>query len=232
LPSEQLNGFVLHRRPYRETSYLADIFTLELGKVRTVVKGVRAAKNDKKSALQAFQPLLLSLSGRHELKNLNQLETAGPMLPLVGRSLFSAMYINEVLNRLLGSEIPHPELYIRYQESLGLLARNSEIEPTLRQFELGLLDDLGYGLELNQEYSHGEALEPDSYYTFIQEHGLQRVKQQHPSANCFKGDTLLQVSKLDWNPSSLHCAKQITRLALFPLLGSKPLKSRELFRYS
>lgn len=232
MPSEQLNGFVLHRRPYRETSYLVDIFTLEWGKIRAVVKGVRTARNDKKSALQAFQPLLLSLSGRQELKNLMQLETTGPMLPLVGKSLFSAMYINEVLNRLLATEIPHPELYVRYLESLGMLARNGEIEPTLRQFELGLLDDLGYGLELNQEHLNGEPIDPDSYYTFIQEHGLQRVIQQHHPVNCFKGNILLQVSQLEWNRYSLHCAKQITRLALFPLLGNKPLKSRELFRYS
>ena len=232
MPSEQLNGFLLHRRPYRETSYLVDLFTLELGKIRAIVKGVRASKSDKKSALQAFQPLLLSLSGRHELKNLSQLETTAPMLPLVGKSLFSAMYVNEVLNRLLAAEIPHPELYVRYQECLGLLAHDAEIEPTLRQFELGLLDDLGYGLELNQECQHGEPLDPDSFYTFIHEHGLELAIKQHPSANCFKGDVLLQVSQLDWNHSSLNCAKRITRLALFQLLGSKPLKSRELFRYS
>ncbi|MFT4941374.1 MAG: DNA repair protein RecO (recombination protein O) [Paraglaciecola sp.] len=232
MPSEQINGFVLHRRPYRETSYLVDLFTLEWGKIRAIVKGVRATKSDKRSALQAFQPLLLTLSGRHELKNLSQLETTAPMLPLAGKSLFSAMYINEVLNRLLAAEIPHPELYIRYQECLRLLAHNPEIEPTLRQFELGLLDDLGYGLELNQEYQHGKPLDPDSFYTFIHEHGLQRVVQQNPSTNSFKGAILLQVSQLDWNHSSLNCAKQITRLALFQLLGSKPLKSRELFRYS
>jgi DNA repair protein RecO (recombination protein O) len=211
---------------------LVDLFTLELGKIRAVVKGVRASKSDKKSSLQAFQPLLLSISGRHELKNLSQLETTAPMLPLAGKCLFSAMYINELLNRLLAAEIPHPELYIRYQECLGLLARNAEIEPTLRQFELGLLDDLGYGLDLSQEYQDGEPLEPDAFYTFVHEHGLQRIIQQKTSANCFKGDILLQVSHSDWNRSSLNCAKQITRVALFQLLGDKPLKSRELFRYS
>mgnify|MGYP000335182241 CR=1 FL=1 len=58
-------------------------------------------KCDKKSLLQSFQLLLLSVSGRHELRNLNQLESAGPRLQLGGNQLFSAMYINEVHNRLL-----------------------------------------------------------------------------------------------------------------------------------
>ena len=46
---EQLTGFVLHRRSYRETSYLTDLFTLELGKVSAVARGVRGNKGDKKS---------------------------------------------------------------------------------------------------------------------------------------------------------------------------------------
>lgn len=232
MPSEQLNGFLLHRRPYRETSYLVDLFTLEWGKVRALVKGVRASKSDKKSLLQAFQPLLLSLSGKHELKNLNQLESAGAMLNLTGKSLFSAMYINEVMNRLLAPEIPQPELFLRYQQGLGRLAQGKEIEPTLREFELALLDELGYGFDLTHEYQQGKAVEPQVHYTFIIEHGLQHCPIPQNSPNYFCGETLLKVSRFDWDKSSLQCAKYLTRLTLSPLLGGKPLKSRELFRYA
>ena len=84
---EQLTGFLLHKRSYRETSYLTDLFTLELGKVSAVARGVRGNKSDKKSLLQSFQPLFLSVSGKHELRNLNQLESAGAMLNLVGHQL-------------------------------------------------------------------------------------------------------------------------------------------------
>jgi DNA repair protein RecO (recombination protein O) len=91
LVPEQLTGFLLHRRSYRETSYLTDLFTLELGKISAVARGVRGNKGDKKSLLQSFQLLLLSVSGRHELRNLNQLESAGPRLQLGGNQLFSAM---------------------------------------------------------------------------------------------------------------------------------------------
>ena len=161
---EQLTGFLLHRRSYRETSYLTDLFTLELGKVSAVARGVRGNKGDKKSLLQSFQPLLLSVTGKHELRNLNQLESAGSMLQLVGHQLFSAMYLNELLNRLLPKEVPHPELFQSYQQSLNWLASDGDIEPCLRQFELLLLEDLGYGIDLTQEYENGQPVEANVDY--------------------------------------------------------------------
>lgn len=227
---EQLTGFLLHRRSYRETSYLTDLFTLELGKVSAVARGVRGNKGDKKSLLQSFQPLLLSVTGKHELRNLNQLESAGSMLQLVGHQLFSAMYLNELLNRLLPKEVPHPELFQSYQQSLNWLANDGDIEPCLRQFELLLLEDMGYGIDLIQEYENGQPVEANVDYCLILENGIKRIDHLAQGTNRFSGDALLQVSNNIWTPSSLQCAKRITRMALSPLLGRKPLKSRELFQ--
>ena len=232
---EQLTGFVLHRRFYRETSYLTDLFTLELGKVSAVARGVRGNKGDKKSLLQSFQLLLLSVSGKHELRNLNQLEPAGPMLQLVGHQLFSAMYLNELLNRLLPKEVPHPELFLSYQQSLNWLASGGEIEPCLRQFELLLLQDMGYGIDLTQEYESGQTVEADVDYCLVLESGIRRIDtnsqgSKAQGSNRFTGEALLQVNNHVWTPNSLQCAKRITRMALSPLLGRKPLKSRELFQ--
>lgn len=230
LVAEQLSGFVLHRRSYRETSYLTDLFTLELGKVSAVVKGVRGNKSDKKSLLQAFQPLLFYVSGKHELRNLNQLESNGGMLRLIGHQLFSAMYLNELLNRLLPKEVPHPELFVAYQQCLKWLVSGQDIEPCLRQFELLLLDDLGYGLDLSQEFEDGQAVQAHLDYCLVLENGLKRVDHFAQGSNKFNGAVLLQVHNHDWTADSLQCAKRITRMALSPLLGSKPLKSRELFQ--
>jgi DNA repair protein RecO (recombination protein O) len=238
---EQLSGFLLHRRSYRETSYLTDLFTLELGKVSAVARGVRGNKGEKKSLLQSFQLLLLSVSGKHELRNLNQLESAGPMSQLIGHQLFSAMYLNELLNRLLPKEVPHPELFLSYQQSLNWLASGGDIEPCLRQFELSLLDDMGYGIDLTQEYENGQTVEANVDYCLILENGIRRIDGNSQGAqstrghnpqgsNRFTGEALLQVSNNIWTPNSLQCAKRITRMALSPLLGHKPLKSRELFQ--
>ena len=228
--SEQLNGFLLHRREYRETSYLTDFFTLELGKVSAVIKGVRGNKGDKKSLLQSFQPLLLNISGKHELRNLNQLESSASMLRLAGHQLFSAMYLNELLNRLLPKEVPHPELYALYQSSLYLLQDSAPIEPCLRQFETSLLNDLGYGFDLHVTFDTGESIQPDLDYCFVYEQGIKQVELYNKSGHQFAGKALINMSNQDWDPASLQCAKRLNRMALSHLLGRKPLKSRELFQ--
>ena len=48
--------------------------------------------------------------------------------------------------------------------------------------------------------------------------------------NVFDYAALIKMSQYEWTLESLHCAKRFTRMALSPLLGSKPLKSRELFQ--
>jgi DNA repair protein RecO (recombination protein O) len=155
------------------------------------------------------------------------------MLQLTGHQLFSAMYLNELLNRLLPKEVPHPELFLSYQQSLNWLASGGDIEPCLRQFEFLLLDDMGYGIDLTQEYEGGQTVESNVDYCLILESGIKRIDVSAQSAegsNRFTGEALLQVSNNIWTPKSLQCAKRITRMSLSPLLGRKPLKSRELFQ--
>ncbi|MDU0354168.1 DNA repair protein RecO [Paraglaciecola aquimarina] len=163
------------------------------------------------------------------MRNLYQLESSASMYRLTGHHLFSAMYINEILNRLLPKEVPHPELYSLYQKSLELLNSDCKIEPCLREFELNLLTELGYGFDLTCEFDSGQAIDPNSEYCLVLEQGMKRIGPDFKGAGRFYGNALLQMSELTWTPASLHCAKYINRTALTHLLGSKPLKSRELF---
>ena len=230
--SSPLTGFILHRRPYRETSFILDIFSLEWGKVSAVGKGIRGAKNDKKSLLQAFQPLLLSLSGKHDLKNLQQVEAIAPSFNFQGERLFCAMYINELLNRLLAHDIAQAELFSLYQNTLAALAGEQSVEPILREFELSLLAELGYGIDFLQDSESGRDIEAEGHYMFIHEQGWIAAMPGQNGRLHFSGETLLQLANLDWTPASLQCAKQLTRFCLSRLLGDKPLKSRELFKHS
>lgn len=227
--AEQLNGFLLHRRAYRETSFLLNFFTVENGKVSAIVKGVRGSKSDKKSLLQPFQPLLIGVSGRYELKNLQQVESTGGMLRLTGQALYCALYLNEVLNRVLADDIPHPEIFVLYQQSLHALVVETQFEPILRTFELGLLDALGYAIDLAHDADTGETLVREGYYRIVPEQGcvyLGAIRQP----GSYLGQSLLKVASEHWDKDSLLVAKMITRAALAELLGSKPLMSRELFK--
>ncbi len=229
-PLSHMNAMVLHRRAYRETSYIVDFFTRETGKISAVCKGVRGKKSDKKSLLQPFQQLVVNLVGRHELKNLSGLEPTGVMLTLSGDKLFSAMYLNELLNRTLLPEVAYSNLYDLYLASLVRLADKQSIEPVLREFEFNLLDELGYRVELGHDWRNEEALDLKAYYTFLSQHGIQKLDSPDQTRNCFAGADLNKVLQNQWDSESLKCAKMISRMALHPLLGSKPLKSRELFQ--
>ena len=42
---ELLPAFVLHTRPYRETSQLVDLFVASMGKISVVAKGSRSSRS-------------------------------------------------------------------------------------------------------------------------------------------------------------------------------------------
>jgi len=132
-------AYVLHSQPFQNTSLLVDFFTMDYGRVRAVAKGARSAKSKYRSLLQLFQPLLVSLSGRGELKTLTGLESSLGALRLEGQRLFSGMYINELLTRLLMNHGEHKQLYLAYQDTIAALQGDSAIQLLLRQFELCLL---------------------------------------------------------------------------------------------
>jgi len=231
LPS---NGLVLHRRPYRETSFIVDFFTREYGRVSAVCRGVRGGKssnkNEKKSLLQPFQALNVILSGKHELKTLTQVDSNGKMFSFTGNHLFSALYLNELLNRILPREIILIEIYDLYLASLLRLAEEQEIEIILREFEINLLRYLGYGFSWNTDWLSGDEIQPKTQYVYVNEQGFQLSVGENHTQNCFTGESLNKIANADWDKQSLQSAKRVLRMALRPLLGEKPLKSRELFQ--
>ncbi|STP71623.1 DNA repair protein [Escherichia coli] len=106
-------AFVLHSRPWSETSLMLDVFTEESGRVRLVAKGARSKRSTLKGALQPFTPLLLRFGGRGEVKTLRSAEAVSLALPLSGITLYSGLYINELLSRVLEYETRFSELFFR-----------------------------------------------------------------------------------------------------------------------
>lgn len=104
-------AFVLHSRPWSETSLMLDVFTEESGRVRLVAKGARSKRSTLKGALQPFTPLLLRFGGRGEVKTLRSAEAVSLALPLSGITLYSGLYINELLSRVLEYETRFSELF-------------------------------------------------------------------------------------------------------------------------
>ena len=101
-------GFILHTIPYRETSLLVDIFTLNHGRLRCVAKGFR--KPNKKGISKTLFPYSehnFQWQGRGELKPLTQADPIQAPVFLKQESLFVGLYINELLYKLLHQNDPH-----------------------------------------------------------------------------------------------------------------------------
>ncbi|MDM7861817.1 DNA repair protein RecO [Alteromonas sp. ASW11-36] len=226
-------GFVLHRIPYRESSLLVDVFCAVNGMIRGVAKGVRGTKSDRKSLLQPFQCLEITLSGRNELKNIGRVESTSVRYQLANQPLFCAMYLNELLCRALPNDLPCEGIYALYQETLEALAElpqvppRSDIEALLRNFELELLLDLGFLPDLAYCADNTTAIGADGYYALQAEAGFTPLDSNQPDG--FHGKDILAIAARDWHQSSLLTAKRFMRTALVPLIGTKPLRSRELF---
>ncbi|WP_410013979.1 DNA repair protein RecO [Sodalis sp. RH24] len=223
-------AFVLHGRHYSETSLLLDFFTENDGRVRILAKGARSRRSALKGVLQPFTPLLIRWSGRGEVKTLRSAEPVSMGLPLTGLMLYSGLYTNELLSRVLAHETDYSSLFFDYLHCLQTLAGASgSPEPALRRFELALLGHLGYGVDFLHCAGSGEPVSDEMTYRYREEKGfIASVIIDHYS---FTGRELRSLAAREFaDIATLRAAKRFTRMALKPYLGGKPLKSAELFR--
>src|SRR5690606_10201756 len=146
-----------------------DLLTLHHGLQRVVWRGARGQR--RKVSPQPFMPLLVGLGGRSELKTLTQAEIAGRFSLLQGETLFSGLYLNELLVRLLVGGEPQPILFAAYQQSLEQLTAGDPVEPILRRFEWQLLALLGDGRRLTED-AHWRPLDRDRDYAWYAGEGL------------------------------------------------------------
>ena len=190
---EWVRGYVLHLRPFRETSTIAELFTEKYGRISAVYRGVkgRSSKTAKMRVLQPFQPLLFTWQGDRELKTGRKFEADGAGHYYTGSHLYSALYINELLLRMLIKEDAHIELFGEYERLLvalkqlnssdsdipkpsennslesGILERrsleNKPLEIILRNFEAYLLSQLGFELIFDKDSEYHDVSEASIY---------------------------------------------------------------------
>lgn len=226
-------AYVLHTRAYRDTSLLIDFFTHQHGRIHAVAKGARGARSRYKGLLQPFVPLLISWSGQGELHTLCDAETQNGAYYFPGDKLLTGLYLNELLVRVLHRHDSHPDLYETYHQTLQKLSLQLSEQIILRIFEKKLLHELGYALPLTNESRTGIPIESEKYYRYEPGHGFDALINEHyinDNAMIFSGRCLLALQHEEFSEQEiLHETKRLMRLALAPLLGAKPIKSRELF---
>lgn len=223
--------FVLHRREYRNTSLLVEVFATDSGRFPAIARGAKGSRSVPASLLQPFQPVWLGWIGQGEVKTLRSAEAAGPALELDSKALVCGFYLNELLMRLLGRNDPHEGLFGPYAEALTWLARGADPAQGLRRFELLLLRELGYGPLLEAEADSGVPIRANRRYDYELERGPIPLPLNGGGTGLVSGRTLLGLASGEaLGPQESREARELLRRLLGRYLGERPLKSRELFR--
>ena len=234
-------AYILHTRKYRDTSLIVELLVRDAGRVSAVARGARGKRGRQQATWQPFTPLLVSCFGRGELRTVKHAEFLPAGFPLAGDSLLLGIYANELLVRVLGKYEAVPGLFNQYQMLLASLSsdvtaiaepRLRHYQQALRRFELGLLQEMGFGISFTVDAERGAAVEPGRFYEFVADEGFYPLdRPDAAAADSFPGEHLLAIAAGDFSSLATdQSAKHITRAAFAPLLGGKPLKSRELFR--
>ncbi|MDR1351539.1 MAG: DNA repair protein RecO [Zoogloeaceae bacterium] len=225
-------AYVLHTRPYRETSLLVEAFSRDYGRVALLARGARRPHSTLRGLIMAFQPLELSWSGKGEVLTLMKAEWQGGQPLLSGLPLFCGYYLNELLLRLLPREDAHPRLFEQYWRilrRLGQTARQEMAESGLRSFERALLSELGYGLTLDRDHL-GQPIAAAAHYRYEIERGPVFAPTRDAAQPTLIGQSLLDMACDDYaNAVTRSEAKQLMRRLLAYYLEGAELHSRTLF---
>jgi len=226
-------AYILHKRPYRETSQILEVFSRNHGRLSLMSRGSRSPRSRTSGVLQPFRPLLLGWQGRGEMPSLRGVDVADARPPaLTGKSLMSAMYLNELLVIMLHRNDVHEALFTDYHETLYAMQQTAELEHILRNFEKKLLEQMGFGLNLAHDADSGEPVLSERHYAYHFEHGPVQCQPDQSRQNpVISGSSLLAFNRGELEtPRSVAEIKQLMRYVINSHLGSRKLKSRELFR--
>ncbi|HIF54463.1 MAG: DNA repair protein RecO [Methylococcales bacterium] len=216
------SAFILQHKAFRESSLILDVFTQDFGRVSILAKGVRKKKSRTAGLLLPFLPLKLSYIGKSELKILTHVELDSVSPKLTGFSLYCGFYVNEIVLHFLHKNDPHPEVYMSYKQCLTRLADSANIEQNLRFFELNLIEQIGYGLQLTFDNTTDTRVDESKKYCFNQESGM-----IESLAGYVCGRTLLALeARENLDKQALYESKQLMRKVIDFLLQGKKLKSR------
>ena len=225
---QQQPAFILHHRPFRDSSQILDIVTRDYGKIALVARGSRGSKSRLAGLLRPFSPLRISWVARSDLGTLTGAEAAGDPLGLHGDAILSAFYVNELLLNFLHRHDPQPEIYGLYAEVIRALGSTSNFSRCLRMFELEFLGLLGYAVNFQYETGSERHLDAQQNYDYRVEQGPVPV-QRSDGAMIFKGATLTSIEAREFDqPAVLRDAGRLLRAIIAHHLGGKELKSRKV----
>ena len=237
-------AFVLHTRPWRESSLLVEVLGSNHGRIGLLARGVQggAKRHVQRAALQPLQYIRLDAVQRGELAQLRAAEALDAAPKLAGDATMAAIYLNELVLRLASRNDPQPDLFAAYARARARLGAGDRLGWTLRRFERDLLDALGFGFDFAND-GDGIAIDPAARYRLDPEHGPRRIlsdRGHDDRSSAATGRALLALAvdghghDIDTiesdalDSSDLASLRRALRPVLAHHLGGRGLKSWEL----
>lgn len=209
-------GFMLHQRPFRERSVIAELITRQHGRLSVLVRGQRLLP-------RPFTLLDLAWQGRGALPHLRVCEELR-VFPLQGRRLICGLYLNELVLKLLPQDAVAFEVVPILQETYSGLASGADEATVLRRAEWRLLCLVDSGLV----HLDATDLHLKSHYSYDPEQGLlgPLAEPQRHSAPGVVWQSLVLGQAIP--AEAWRDARDMLRALLQRHLGGKTLHSREL----
>lgn len=238
--------YILHRRPYRESSYILDVFSINYGRLSLVANGAgkTAVKKGQNLAaiLQSFQPLVLSWSGRSSLKTLRSAEATAVPFSYGTERLYCAYYLSELVLYLTPEADAFPELFAHYGQALERLASEStDKQLVLRVFEYHVLSAMGLlpsfdidvqGMDIAKDRAYLLNLEEGFFPSMLSYH---EQREQQPDLAVYEGRTIINLAnntEMDaslWSKDELRQLKYLMKCFVDSALHGRALKSRSMY---
>ncbi len=222
------SGYVLHTRPYMESSLLVEVFTREHGRLTLISKGSRRKLTRSQGMYVGFKPLLISWVGKGDLPILTSIEQQGHFQSLKQSEIGCGYYINELILKLLHRHDSHEKLFDKYHDLIISLSEGKNPFLLLRIFEKHLLQEIGFGLVLSHDVETGEEIRADSFYVYVPQKGPITAPSQNSDTIC--GETLIGLKLESFKTEAqMKQARWLTRSLIDIQLAGKKLKTRKIF---
>ena len=225
-------AFVLHARPWRETSLLVEVLGREHGRLGLVARGVQGPKKHVlRAALQPLQLIRLEGDLRGELARLVSAEALDAAPKPAGDAMLAAFYLNELVLRLAPRHDPVPDLFDAFARAREQLRQREGLAWSLRRFERDLIEALGFGFALDCD-GDGEPVDPAARYRLDPEHGPRRLRSDRgheERRQAATGRALLALAEdVMPPPDDLASLRLPMRSVLAHHLGPRGLKSWDM----
>ncbi|KPK39604.1 MAG: hypothetical protein AMJ78_08230 [Omnitrophica WOR_2 bacterium SM23_29] len=242
---QSTEAFVLNRRDFRETSILATFYSRDFGKVKGILKGIKAEKARYGSSAELFSlnKIVFYEKSKSEFNNITQCDLIDGFFGIRKylNAIAYASYLAELVDTLTEPNEKNIQVHELLYNSFKLLSVGEEPNKIARIFELRYLSSLGFAPTLNSCIHCGSGISDKARFSL--RHGgmlCERCLKEDPHARAISRGTVETLkyiggSKLD-SLLKLKISRSIEgelNVLVEELLEShleKPLKSKKFIK--